>query len=393
MIKLSIRPNLIYPVQLIIWTLLRKINKLLINILLEFEISLIFTLLMFLGEILSGSIIYLYQKQFISKKNEQTKFMFIAFYQSPNILKKPDKKYKIFILLFFSAFFDFVQFITYSYAIPKYFKLSNSLRDRLCGIYAIFSALLFSYVLKFEIYKHQICSIIIIGMGLLIVTITEFFFQEINIFLTYNEFLIILIILIIHYFFNSALDIIEKYLFELDYYNPFEALMWQGIFGFIISFLYCYKENSLNDIIIYYKNNSLNKFTILMILFFIYMILCGIRNVFRVITNKIYSPMTKALSDYVINPIYLIFEFALGYDFITDNKKNYGYFFINLIISIITTICGCIHNEIIVLFFCGLEYQTHRQISYRADTLDNQISAAPDYFTEYNIFDDNVTDD
>ena len=280
MFKFAIRPNLIYPFQLMIWNFMRTVDKLIIIIILKFGISSIFTLLMFLGEFILGLIVYLYQQNFLSKNKEIPKFMSIVLYQPRNILKIPDKKYKIMILLFFASFFDFVQFIITSYIIPKYFNLSMTLRERLCGIYAIISALLFYYILKFQIYKHQIFSLIIIGINLLIVIITEFFFQEINIFLSYRDLIIAIIILMIHYLLNSSLDIIEKYLFELDYYNPFEALMWQGIFGFFITFVYFYEQNALNDIIQYWNENSLSNFVALMILFFLYIILSGVRNIF-----------------------------------------------------------------------------------------------------------------
>ena len=392
MFKFAIRPNLIYPFQLMIWNFIRTVDKLIIIIILKFGISSIFTLLMFLGEFILGLIAHLYQQNFLSKNKEIPKFMSIVLYQPRNILKIPDKKYKIMILLFFASFFDFVQFIITSYIIPKYFNLSMTLRERLCGIYAIISALLFYYILKFQIYKHQIFSLIIIGINLLIVIITEFFFQEINIFLSYRDLIIAIIIIMIHYLLNSSLDIIEKYLFEVDYYNPFEALMWQGIFGFFITFVYFYEQNALNDIIQYWNENSLSNFVALMILFFLYIILSGVRNIFRVITNKIYSPMTKALTDYIMNPATILFEFSIEKDFLTGKRRNYGYFFLNLIISIIITICGCIHNEILVLYFCGLEYQTHDQISKRAKYLDNEISSFPDDYSERIIFNEDIVD-
>ena len=34
------------------------------------------------------------------------------------------------------------------------------------------------------------------------------------------------------------------------------------------------------------------------------MLISGAKNLFRVVTNKIYSPMAKTLSDYFLNPVY-----------------------------------------------------------------------------------------
>jgi len=40
------------------------------------------------------------------------------------------------------------------------------------------------------------------------------------------------------------------------------------------------------------------------------MLISGAKNLFRVVTNRIYSPMAKTLSDYFLNPVYLIIIMA-----------------------------------------------------------------------------------
>jgi hypothetical protein len=260
--------------------------------------------------------------------------------------------------------------------LAKFLNISSSLESRLSGILTISAALFFYYILKLEIVRHQFFSLLIIGTCLVIVIGTEFIFQEINIFLTYGKFAIALVIIFLIHFFNSLLDSIEKYLFEYNYFNPFKTLMWEGIFGFVISFIYCFINNYLNDIIIYYHKESKKNFIILIILLFLYIILCGGRNVFRVVTNKIYSPMAKTLTDYLLNPIYNIVDFARGKDFITDGKSNILYFIINLVLSLIVTICGCVYNEFIILFCCKLEYNTHHQISRRASYAMQDIGSS-----------------
>ena len=39
------------------------------------------------------------------------------------------------------------------------------------------------------------------------------------------------------------MDVIQKYLFEVDYINCFKMLMFEGIFGLILSSLYSIKAN------------------------------------------------------------------------------------------------------------------------------------------------------
>ena len=87
-------------------------------------------------------------------------------------------------------------------------------------------------------------------------------------------------------------------------------------------------------------------------------------------TVMLFSPMNKHLADIFINPIYIIYYFAAGGDFSNNNGKNYGYFFLNLILLIICDICGMIYNEFLVIYCCGLEYNTYDSVAIRASTLD-----------------------
>ena len=369
MIRFALRYNLIYILQLIIWNLLRNIEKAIISSILGFDNSIIFTLLMFLGDLIFGSIIYSYQLKFLQNNNDKpSKFMSITLLHNTNELIPPDSQLKIYLLLFFSSFFDFIEFTLSRYYIPKYFDISISIQSRLSGILTISSALFFYYVLKFQIFKHQFFSLLIIGFCLIIVIISEFLLFK---FRTLEEFIISLILIFFTHFFNSLLDSIEKYLFEYNYLNPFRTLMWEGIFGSLITLIYYIVNNPIKDIIKYYKHKSIGEFVALIFLLFLYIFLCGGRNTFRVVTNKIYSPMAKTLTDYILNPFYLIYDFFIGNDFHNGKEPNYIYFSINLVISFIISICGCVYNEFIVLFCCELEFDTHNQISKRASIMEN----------------------
>ena len=82
---------------------------------------------------------------------------------------------------------------------------------------------------------------------------------------------------------------------------------------------------------------------------FLYFVLCGGRNAYRVITNKIYSPMAKSLTDYFLNPLIISYYFIFEDDFKCGKKQNPFFFAINLSLSLIIVFCGCIYNEFIVL--------------------------------------------
>ena len=378
-IKFALRPNLKYPFQLIIWHLLRKLETILISYLFNFGDSLFYIPLMFIGEFLSGLIFYNYQNKFFKKEKEkESKEISDILLHNEIILSYPDSDRKIKILIASAAYFDWIQFIIWLVTVPKYKYVSNSIVSRLSGILAISSAFFYSYVIKIKIFKHHKFSLAIIGICTIIVIITEFFFQEINIFFSYWNFVMVLLLSILSQVLNAFLDSIEKYLFEYDYVNPFYALMYEGIYGFFMTFFYFTIPDYLDDIKKVYKTYSAGELILFTFLLLLYIVLCGGRNIFRVITTKIYSPMTRGLTDYFINPIYYIYDYSLGNDFIKQGEKDFNYFLINLIISLIISFCGCVYNEFIVLFCCGLERNTHDQISIRASEFHYELNKVND---------------
>ena len=381
MIKFALRPNLIYPLQSLIFNVTRDIENILINTFLNDTISLIYTPLMFLGEFFSGLIIHLYQKQSLKKNKNKKKHQYTSkdLYTAKYLVKSITKEYvsmdstlKIMFLIFVAGFYDFVQFMISLYT-PKFINISGSIGKRLNGFLTIFDALFYYYVLRLNIYKHEFFSLIVTGICLLLVISTEFIFQEINIFLSYGQFIYVFLLIFIQQFCASMIDSIEKYLFEYNSVNPFFALMFEGIFGFIMSFIYGLYQNPFTEIVIFKEKASNTKFIIFIFALILYTILSGLKNSFRVITTKIYTPMTTVFLDYILNPIYIIINFVIEVDFLVRGKKNYIYFILNLILSIIISFFNCVYNEFIILFLCGLEKDTYRQISERADTEDAHI--------------------
>ena len=188
MIKFSTRHNLIYPLQLLIWNTLRDIESIFINKYYNFNKFFILTSLMFLGEFLAGLIFYLYQKKVMPKhkKGKISKIIPIVFLKAKHSLVK-DGKSKIIFLLITSGFCDFVQFIVL-FQTSIFPTISDSFSLRLRGTYIINFALFYYFILKLPIFKHQLFSLIVIGICITIIIITEFIFQDINIFLSYGGF-------------------------------------------------------------------------------------------------------------------------------------------------------------------------------------------------------------
>ena len=364
MIKFALRPNLIYPLQLLIFNVARNVENILIERFLDDTVSLIYTPLMFLGEFFSGLIIYYYQKQFVksNKKKESKKRELI--HSNVSYVSR-DGIVKIMLMIFFAGFFDFVQFVI-SLHTPKFINISGSIGSRLGGFLTIFDALFYYYVLRLPIYRHQFFSLIVIGTCLLLVIGTEFIFQEINIFLSYGRFIDVFVIILVEQFCSAMVDSNEKYLFEYNSVNPFFALMFEGFFGFALTFFYGLYQSPFPEVIAYQKKATSTEFIVFIFALILYSILSGLKNSFRVTTTKIYTPMTTTFLDYILNPIYLIIDFSLGEDFNVKGEQNYIYFIINLILALIISFFGFVYNEFIIIFCCDLEIDTHQQISNRA---------------------------
>ena len=85
----------------------------------------------------------------------------------------------------------------------------------------------------------------IFGVCTIITLIFEFLFQEIDIFLSYTEFIEALAFIILTHIFAPLVDSLEKYLFEYNRLNPFRVLMLEGLFGFFLSFFFIFTLNIL----------------------------------------------------------------------------------------------------------------------------------------------------
>ena len=345
--------------------------------------SLLLTQIMFLSEIIFGLILFKYNKKLLSKRknnNKETKFMGIKLIKKKAAMSYIDGSFKLYIFIFLVAYFDFIEFVLKTLYLPhlpvlKNSKLSKSLDIRLRGILVISSALLCYFLLKFPTYKHKKVSLLIIVICLILIIISEYF-RELNKIkvLTYY-----LVLSFFDHFFNSFKDVIEKYLLEYNYLNPFQTLLIEGIFGFLMAFSYTFinerfvKEyNEINTL----KNNKNGNIKVfyLVICFLFYFIFSGGKNIYRVLTNKLYSPTTKSLADSILDPFLILFYYFDG-----DFDYHKIHFIINIILSIIFVFCACVYNELFILFCFGLQHDTYREISTRSIKSESLSELADDY--------------
>ena len=80
--------------------------------------------------------------------------------------------------------------------------------------------------------------------------------------------------------------------------------------------------------------------------------------------------------------LYFFYYYGARGDFKVDKKLHPLYFSINIVVALIISFFGCVYNEFIILFCCGLEKNTHDQISRRAANL-NELSELTKFDDEF----------
>ena len=373
MIRIGTRHNLLYPLTFSIFNGMREIFLIIMKKKYDYSGSTFLTFIMLFSDFISGLIIYLRHKKH-SKEKLSKKFMGIELIQAPTEIKPADSKIQMIFLIIFLAYIDFVESIFSSYYIPDRFSVSKSLEMRLKSIIICVSGAFSFFVLKIPIFKHQIFSIIIILICLLVTISTEMveYYREHNKVHGLRYIIFIIFLFIINQTFTSGCDIIEKYLLEYDFINPFKLLMLEGAIGMFFCLLFTIHQDPFEQLKIIKKDHPEYLKYLIICIFIFFLFSCG-RNIYRIISNKLYSPTSKALFDYIFVPFFIIYYFTSFDDFTVHKKKKYYYFAINLILSFIIVICCLIYNDLIVLFFCNLEHDTYYEVSKRAKKIQSEV--------------------
>ena len=363
-IKIEIKNNLLYSSLFILFTLIRRIIKLILEekVLKKVEdnssikVSFLMIFFMTFFEIVIG-FIHLSRKEEGQKKEEKSKNSGIELIEKKIELKPKDSISKIILLMFFSAYFELIGFISRRYSTDD---INNDRYDEIHARYRsieiVFASILCYLTSKKEIKKHQICSLIVIIICFIIVITTGFIFEDNHTLVTY------LIFILISSFFRAFLDTTEEYLLEKDYLNIFKLIRFEGIINTIFMlFIYIFDKPRKEFIDLY--NLGIDKIILAFFLLSIYGILTAYKNLYRRNTVKYYSPMTRALAESVLDPFFILFG---------SGTMDNIYFIITLICSIIMVFCSCIYNEFLILYCFNLEYETHDEIMKRSSR--NEIS-------------------
>ncbi len=149
--------------------------------------------------------------------------------------------------------------------------------------------------------------------------------------------------------------------------NPFQILLFEGLFGVIFSLIASINPNSRFKDIIENNIKETGRLILLIFLLFIYFLLSMIVNAYKVYANITFLPMARSLIEYILNPIFNIYFFIMKLDF----NNNYYSFFLSEILCIIISLFGCIYNEYIILSCCGLDKETDFAIKERANQTES----------------------
>ena len=375
--KCGNRPNFIYPINLITFTLGRRIIEFIMSEKLEYSGKLVLSFLIFLSEFIGGIFVNIFCS-YEKKKSSTIRNFKIKLITSSEEIEPPDTILQIFLLIFIASGLDFIGSIIRRYIIPL--KISNEIEifeHSVRSLQIFFSSILCFILLKIKIAKHQIFSLIIIFGCTGIISFIEFSYfnydsddSDNN---NYKSKIISIFLACYSCLQRACMDNIHKYLFERDFLNPYKLLIIQGginIFLTIPFYFLIFDENN-KEITDLFDSISENYFLIILIL--LYLIVSIFKNIYIVITINIFSPMTRALCescfDCFIIPYYLLKDFR-------DKNINYFwiFFFIILLVTIIINFFSFVYNEFIILYCFGMEYNAHKEIIKRGESFNESLN-------------------
>ena len=373
MIKFGWRDSLLYPSLFILFIFIRRIVKLILEILYpDIKLSYLMITFVFVFELIVASLL-LWNQNRKNKSVVKPKFLGISLIKQESLLDRPDSNFKIIVLIIFSSYFSITGALSRRNVSSGNNNIYDEFHAKFRSIEIILSSIICYFTFKNKIYKHHrftliiifICLIIVVAFGILLESEKRIFF--LNFFYTISSSLC-----------RVFLDIVEKYLYDVDFLDIYKVMIFESIVDLIISFNYFWLEVPRREITtILTINDGLKLFYIIGFLM-LYTFFSGIKNVYRRFTVKKFTPMTRALAESILDPIFII----IGY--LTTTKKGQFdtiYFIITLICSLIMVFNSCVYNELFVLYCCDLEKNTHLAIE-KQNNNESSLELSKNY--EYN---------
>jgi hypothetical protein len=241
----------------------------------------------------------------------------------------------------------------------------------------ILSIIFSKFLLKINLYNHQILSIIISFIGFFLILFS-------NLQITLEKFYIYIIISLLNATFISTL----KYSTTIYFISPFLCSFLYGI----ISFIMCVIGNIIYDLYNFNKFSLKQKFDVfhgkMFIIYFLLIIFVSIiLKVLILLEVYYFSPILYFISESISRMLYLFYS-KLYLE--TKEKKIFIYIFI-IIGSLFEIISILLYNEIIIINYFGLNKNTvkcikEREIEEKTDVLYNFEEEDKDDLNNSNLY-------
>ena len=262
--------------------------------------------------------------------------------------------------------------------VPIFFSLEftkNDLLDFIINILSMISMSIFSiFILHYKYYQHHFIGVLIVFIGIIIHALFLSSEHLPNTFL--NSILIIII-----YVISSLIEVIEKYLIDIQYINPYLIISLQGIIGVVVIGIlllifnnipcpkeasFCEKEKMIEDFNETMRILFSNKESIIGIILMFFGI-CGF-NIFRMKTIQIYSPTHRVLTNIITSFLHWIFVDLIFYNYFEMKLTDTLEIIIVKLISYFISLIGLsIFLEIIIINAFNLNRNTNKAITERID--------------------------
>jgi len=355
-IRCGQRKNLLHPFMLFLSICFMKLINEYIEI--NFNVGKYLLQIIYCLSRFSFGLVLFYYTNYNKKIKEVKAFMGIDTKELFRDKSKTDGKLKIVLLILFASFYDFIVGTIMTFYI-KGFEINDSIRNRIRCIQIFFSGILCYYTIRIDLYKHHIFSLIIIFLCFIIIIVNEIIEIEFGFIpKDYNPIIFTIILNI----FRTFLDTTEKYLFDYDKVNMFMVIMVEGFINSISFGIYYWANGSPSQIEDLDNKKPFESYKssifMLILALFLYFTFSGFRNVYRVTTIKLYSPMVRAQTEAIFDP------FLVGYKLF--EYKDKPFYWINMICLILMFFASLIFTEFIVLYCFGLDYSTHIEIYERS---------------------------
>ena len=156
------------------------------------------------------------------------------------------------------------------------------------------------FCIKIQMGKHQKCTLIAISIVLVLYLAMETSFNT-----EYDKFFKVFFLNILNLLFITFMDVIERYLGDYDFTNPFGILAGEGFVIFILTAFYSIGKNLFGQLKQFYEELETGKYILLIFGLFLYMLLSAGLNIYKIHCNVFFSPVARTLTDYLFNPVFL----------------------------------------------------------------------------------------